>query len=103
MFDYDAKYSGESQEICPGNFSSEEEEELEKLAALAHKALNLSHYSRSDFIVSPNRGVYFLESNTLPGLTKESLLPKALEAVGVSVKEFLHHVLRLAHRTGVWL
>ena len=83
-------------EICPSNFSRDVKGELERLAVLIHKTLGLSHYSRSDFIVHPKRGIYFLEVNTLPGLTKESLFPKALEAVGSSLPEFLDHVITIA-------
>lgn len=96
FFDYDAKYSGISEEICPGNFTREEKEELERLASLIHTGLNLSHYSRSDFIVHPKRGIYALEVNTLPGLTDESLTPKALSAVGATMPEFLDHIIKLA-------
>jgi len=96
FFDYDAKYSGSSDEICPGNFSSEEKKELERLAEMIHKGLNLSHYSRSDFIVTPKRGIYALEVNTLPGLTEESLVPKSLSAVGVHMPEFIDHLIELA-------
>jgi D-alanine-D-alanine ligase len=94
-FDYEAKYSGESMELCPGSFSAAEKAELGRLAALAHKKLGLRHYSRSDFIVS-TRGIYFLETNTLPGLTNESLLPKELAAAGIAYPEFLSHLIRLA-------
>lgn len=97
FFDYDAKYSGESEEICPGNFSVEEKEELQRLAKEIHETLRLKHYSRSDFIVSPE-GIYFLEVNTLPGLTEESLIPKALEAIGCSFPEFLDHLVMLAYQ-----
>ncbi len=96
FFDLEAKYSGKSEEICPGNFSLEEKKELEHLAARAHQALGLRHYSRSDFIVHPRRGIYILETNTLPGLTEESLFPKALQAVGSSLPEFLEHVITIA-------
>jgi D-alanine-D-alanine ligase len=95
LFDYDAKYSGQSEEICPGNFSPSEKAELERLAVLAHQALGLRHYSRSDFIVTP-RGIYFLEVNTLPGLTTASLLPKSLAAVGFQYPDFLDHLINLA-------
>ncbi|MBI5004931.1 MAG: ATP-grasp domain-containing protein, partial [Candidatus Lloydbacteria bacterium] len=65
FFDYDAKYGGESQELCPSpNFSQEEKQMIEKLAVQAHQAIGARHYSRSDFIVSP-RGIYILEINTL--------------------------------------
>ena len=66
-----------------------------RLARLAHEPLGLRHYSRSDFIVSP-RGIYFLEANTLPGTTAESLYPKSLAAVGSGLPEFLDHVITLA-------
>jgi D-alanine-D-alanine ligase len=66
------------------------------MAIEAHRVLGLRHYSRSDFIVTKKRGVYILEVNSLPGLTKESLLPKSLEAVGCSLPFFLDHVITLA-------
>lgn len=98
FFDYEAKYSGESgaTEICPGNFSKEETSEIQRLAVLAHQAINASHYSRSDFIVHPKRGIYCLEINTLPGLTPASLLPKEMKAVGSSYGELLDHLIKLA-------
>jgi D-alanine-D-alanine ligase len=96
FFGYDAKYSGESSEVCPGNFSEKEKKTIQDMAVEAHRILGLRHYSRSDFIVSPKRGVYILEVNTLPGLTKESLLPKSLEAAGCSLSNFLDHVITLA-------
>jgi D-alanine-D-alanine ligase len=95
LFDYDLKYSGEVEENCPGNFSQEEKRDLERMAIEAHEALGLRHYSRSDFIVHPKRGVFILETNSLPGITEESLLPKALEASGSSLEEFLHHILEI--------
>ena len=95
FFDYGAKYSGETQEICPGRFSHAEIEMLQDAARRAHRALGARHYSRSDFIVTP-RGVYILEINTLPGLAPECLLPKSLAAVGATLPEFLDHVISLA-------
>ena len=96
FFGYDAKYSGCSGEICPGNFSENEKKIIQGMAVEAHRVLGLRHYSRSDFIVSPKRGIYILEVNTLPGLTKESLLPKSLDAVGCDLSYFLDHVITLA-------
>ncbi len=96
FFDYEAKYTGISEEICPGNFTAEEKAELAHLASTIHNGLNLSHYSRSDFIIHPRKGIYALEVNTLPGLTDESLTPKALHAIGTSMPEFLDHILTLA-------
>ena len=98
FFDFEAKYEGKSDEIVPGNFSEAEKREIEKLAILAHQALGLRHYSRSDFIIHPKRGVFILETNALPGLTEESLIPKALHAVGAPLHHFLDHVVELALR-----
>jgi len=96
FFDYEAKYGGQSQELCPAvNLTQEEKNTIEGLAVRAHKAIGARHYSRSDFIVNP-RGIYLLEINTLPGLTTESLLPKSLNAVGFKFPEFLDHIIMLA-------
>ena len=95
FFSYEAKYSGCSREIVPGRFTRPVQEELMRLARMMHEGLGLSHYSRSDFIVSP-KGIYFIETNTLPGMTAESLLPKSLDAVGVSFADFLSHLVDLA-------
>lgn len=95
FFSYDAKYSGNTREVCPGNFSRVISEELQRAAKIMHRALGLRDYSRSDFIVAP-KGVYYLETNTLPGLTDQSLMPKSLAAVGVSLPEFLTHLVNLA-------
>jgi len=93
FFDYEAKYAGKSEEIVPSTFSEETKRELELLARKAHEALGLRHYSRTDFIIHPRRGIYVLETNTLPGLTEESLLPKALNAVGSDLACFVDHII----------
>jgi len=95
FFSYNAKYSGATRELCPGNFTRVASEDLQKMARVMHRALGLRHYSRSDFIVAP-AGIYYLETNTLPGLTTESLMPKALASVGVSFPDFLSHLVHLA-------
>jgi len=96
FFDYEAKYGGGTEEVCPGNFTAAESAEIQRVAREVHHSLGLKHYSRSDFIVHPRRGVYFLEVNTLPGLTEQSLFPKALHAVGSALPEFLEHLVALA-------
>ena len=95
FFSYDAKYGGQTRELCPSNFDMPTKRAIETMAITAHNAIGGRHYSRSDFIVS-KKGIYLLEINTLPGLTAESLLPKALNAVGSSHKELLEHLINLA-------
>jgi transglutaminase-like putative cysteine protease len=66
-------------------------------ARQAHQSLDLRHYSRSDFIVSP-RGIYILEVNTLPGLTENSLFPRALNVAGGELGEFIDHLIEAARK-----
>lgn len=89
------KYTGATQEICPARFSAEDKRTIEDLSKTVHRELGLLHYSRSDFIVS-NQGIYFLEVNTLPGMTSESLFPKSLAAIGAKYEDFIAHLLTAA-------
>jgi D-alanine-D-alanine ligase len=95
-FDYTAKYLLKStQEICPGRFSPEISAQIMDRALKAHRALSCCGYSRTDFIVS-EKGPIYLETNTLPGLTKASLYPKALKAQGIEFPDFLRDQISLA-------
>jgi D-alanine-D-alanine ligase len=97
-FDYVAKYLAKAtQEICPGRFAAETSAQIMDQALRAHRALSCSGYSRSDFIVS-EKGPIFLETNTLPGLTKASLYPKALKAQGIEFADFLRDQIALAEQ-----
>jgi D-alanine-D-alanine ligase len=97
-FDYRAKYLAKStQEICPGRFAPEIMAQLMDQALRAHQALSCSGYSRSDFIVA-EKGLIYLETNTLPGLTRASLYPKALKAQGIEFPDFLQDQIVLAAR-----
>lgn len=97
-FDYSAKYLATStQEICPGRFAPGMTAQIQSQAIRAHKVLSCRGYSRSDFIVSDNGPIY-LETNTLPGLTKASLYPKALAAHGIGFADFLRDQIGIAMR-----
>ena len=97
-FDYTAKYLLKStEEICPGRFAPAVTAALMDQALKAHRVLSCTGYSRSDFVVS-EKGVIYLETNTLPGLTKASLYPKALKAHGIGFADFLQQQIVLAER-----
>jgi D-alanine-D-alanine ligase len=97
-FDYRAKYLAKgTQEICPGRFAPELSAQIMELALKAHRALSCTGYSRTDFIISKTGPVY-LETNTLPGLTKASLYPKALKAAGIEFVDFLQEQIALGER-----
>mgnify|MGYP001564812508 CR=1 FL=1 len=89
--DHDIRRNGLAHEICPASFSTAEKREIERLARIVHETLELSQYAHSDFIVAED-GIYFIEANTLPRLTTESALPKALESVGSPYKDFINHL-----------
>ena len=83
FFDYESKYSDNgSDEICPAPMDKKLSDKLQQVAIKIHQTWGLKHLSRSDFIVK-NQKSYFLEVNTIPGLTKNSLVPKAVKAAGL--------------------
>ncbi|HXW53856.1 MAG TPA: ATP-grasp domain-containing protein [Myxococcota bacterium] len=95
-FDYQGKYLGMgTKEITPARISENLAREAQRLAVTAHAALALDGYSRADLILADD-GFYFLETNTLPGLTKTSLVPQQLAADGISMREFLEGQIKIA-------
>lgn len=76
-------------------FTFEQKAALAEIARRAHRALDLSHFSRADVIVTPNR-LYLLEMNTVPGLYEGASFPHMLASVGSSVTQFLEHAIDLA-------
>lgn len=86
FFDFESKYSGKSQEITPARLLPSIEKRIQKLAKNVYKILNLSGISRSEYILV-NGDPFFLEINTIPGLSEESILPKQLKIAGISLSE----------------
>ncbi len=97
FFHPEAHEHAQARHACPSNFTPAEKRAIEDLARTAHRALGLSHFSRSDIILT-RHGPYLLEVNALPGLYAGSSFPQMLDAVGSSVREFLEHSMRLARR-----
>lgn len=88
FYDFDSKYaSGGSQHICPARLDEKVTEEVQAQAVAAHRALECSGVSRSDFILDENGVAWILETNTIPGMTATSLLPDAGRAVGIEFPE----------------
>ncbi len=95
FFDYDAKYKdGHSNETTPAQLDSVIYGKAQEIALTAHQLLGCRGYSRTDMIWTPgNNDIYVLETNTLPGLTKNSLLPKAAQAAGLTFGKLLDKVI----------
>jgi D-alanine-D-alanine ligase len=97
-FDYLGKYLGSgTREICPAKIPESMARAAQQTALTAHQALGCEGYSRTDLMAGED-GIYFLELNTLPGLTTSSLVPQELSAAGVEFAKFLDAQLELATR-----
>jgi D-alanine-D-alanine ligase len=97
-FDYEGKYLGKgTREICPAKIPDAIRDEAQQMALTAHVSLGCEGYSRSDFVAGGD-GVYFLELNTLPGLTTSSLVPQQLLEAGIDFRSFLEEQVSLALR-----
>ena len=94
LFDYNAKYLGESQEITPGNISKESEALIHKYIAKIYDNIELNGITRSEFIIV-NQIPHILETNTIPGFTKQSIIPQQIEVQKLSVKEVLYNQIKL--------
>ncbi len=95
FFDYEAKYMGKSQEITPARISQAEKEQVERQAKKVYQILNMKGFSRSEFIIVD--GVpYFLEINTVPGMTEESLLPQQAKEASISLSELFDNAIQQA-------
>ncbi|MCG2418408.1 D-alanine--D-alanine ligase [Aequorivita sp. F47161] len=89
FFDYEAKYLGKSQEITPARISEEETEMVQKEAIRIYKLLNMKGITRSEFIIEKGKP-YFLEINTNPGLSAESIIPKQVREAGMTLTDFFN-------------
>jgi D-alanine-D-alanine ligase len=96
FYDYESKYvPGMSRHIIPAGVSEDARAECQRLAVEAHRALGCAGMSRSDTIVTPDGRVFLLETNTIPGMTKTSLLPDAASAAGIEFPELCENLVRL--------
>ena len=97
FFDYEAKYQGKSQEITPARISKTQEENAITTAKKVYKILNMSGFSRSEYIFIGDEP-YFLEMNTVPGLTEDSLLPQQVNKAGISLEDLFGNAIKQAMR-----
>ncbi len=96
-YDYECKYQrGMSKYICPAELPEDLGSKLAQSALSFHKTLGCRHYSRTDFLFTEENQFFCLEINTLPGLTKTSLLPMAAKAVGISFGQLIQKLCRMA-------
>ncbi|WP_431109728.1 D-alanine--D-alanine ligase [Winogradskyella poriferorum] len=95
FFDYQAKYEGKSQEITPARISDDYKTKVESVAKKIYEVLGMTGFSRSEFIFK-NDEPHLLEVNTVPGLTKESILPQQAAKAGISLKDLFSNAIEEA-------
>ena len=93
FFDYEAKYLGKSNEITPARISEEDAEKVRREIKKIYKVLNMIGLTRTEFIIQD--GIpYFLEINTNPGLSKESIIPKQIKEIGMSLTDLFDRMIQ---------
>ena len=89
FFDYEAKYLGESQEICPARITPTLSAKIQNLTESIYSYMGCRGVVRMDYIVTEKEDIYFLETNTVPGMTEMSLVPNMLRVAGIDIKDFI--------------
>jgi D-alanine-D-alanine ligase len=93
FFDYEAKYMrGKAEEITPANISDELTRQCQSMAKAVYKLTDCSGIIRVDFIIKGNQ-VYFLELNSIPGMSRESIIPKQVDSMGMKMEDVLQMVI----------
>lgn len=95
FFDYEAKYRGKSKEITPANITEIQKKNVTEVSKRIYKKLGIKGFSRSEFIFVGDTP-YFLELNSIPGLTKESIFPKQAQKKGITLKELFGDLIQQA-------
>ncbi|MGA1227344.1 MAG: D-alanine--D-alanine ligase [Tamlana sp.] len=95
FFDYEAKYLGKSQEITPARLTKEQQDKVNTVAKRVYEVLKMTGFSRSEYIFK-NGEPHLLEVNTVPGLTKESILPQQAAAAGISLSDLFDNAIEEA-------
>jgi len=97
LYDYECKYTkGMTEYFCPAELPENMTKAIQESSVKIHKILGCRHYSRVDFRLDENGGVWFLEVNTLPGMTETSLVPKAAGAAGLSFSDLIQTLINEA-------
>ena len=92
FFDYEAKYNGHSKEVCPAQIPDSLRDEIQETSKKIYAHLGCAGLVRVDYICAED-GLYFLEVNTIPGMTAASLVPQMVRAAGLSMTDFLSTVI----------
>ncbi|MFQ6676758.1 MAG: D-alanine--D-alanine ligase [Fidelibacterota bacterium] len=97
FYDYECKYSkGMTEYYCPAELDEGLSDKIKETTIKIYKLLKCRHYGRVDFRLDNNNKFWFLEVNTLPGMTETSLVPKAAKAAGITFDKLIHNIIKQA-------
>jgi D-alanine-D-alanine ligase len=98
-FDYANKYNGATAELCPPRHVARHvQEDVQALAERIHRLAGMRHLSRTDMMVASSGEIYALETNTMPGMTAQSLFPKSAAVAGLDWTQLVERLVMLAAR-----
>lgn len=99
FFDYDAKYNGFSNEVTPAQVEESVSKEIQEISSKLYDMLNCEGIVRFDYLYDVEKSeLYFMEVNTIPGQSPESIVPKEARAVGITPTELYHMAIEAALR-----
>ena len=99
FYDYKSKYQpGAAVETCPADLPKDKAEEIARAAEKAFQVLRLKNYARFDFMLDAQGDFYFLEANTLPGMTATSLMPQEAQAAGMNYADLCQYIVDITMR-----
>ena len=97
MFDFEAKYKGESEEITPADLPLDIELKVKAITTQIVELLDMNGIARADYIIQGNEP-YLIEINTVPGMSGESLIPQMAACEGISLKKLFNEVLERVYK-----
>ena len=95
FFDYEAKYNGQSKEVTPAEISNELTKKIKALTIHIYSTLGMKGIARVDYIVDSNDKPFVIEINSVPGMSKESIIPQMIKFNLIDLKRFLNSIIKL--------
>ena len=93
FFNYEAKYKGKSDEVTPADLNSEMMIKVKALTHHIYDILGMKGIARVDYIIDSNKNPYVIEINSVPGMSKESIVPQMVEIEGIGLEELFGEVI----------
>ena len=94
FFDYDAKYNGKSDEVTPANINDELTKKIKNLTQFIYSTLGMEGIARIDYIVDDNNTAFVIEINSVPGMSKESIIPQMLEVEKINIRKTISNIFK---------